>query len=196
MLFFLVICPNNRITSHQGGHVGDRASSGGSGVGGERVSEWGHEIPAWLVRPRVRRINEWAGLARHSGIGAHTTIDLPLMRSAVREGFNLLLLSHRAWHSAERSLFRESIRGKIKLVPSAPSPLASRHKTDDYQLEPAQLQWSTGASHPAKYQLSEFGNFWQVAGFLFCTFLCNVLVLCAHDLLTFNAVQDILKYHE
>lgn len=71
------------------------------------------------------------------------------MRSAVQEGFNLLLLSHRAWHSVERSLFRESIRGKIKLVPSAPSPLASRHKADDYQLEPAQLQRSTGASQPA-----------------------------------------------
>ena len=55
----------------------------------------------------------------------HTTIAHPLTRSAVREGFNLPLLSHRAWHSAERPLFRESIRGKIKLVPSAPSPLAS-----------------------------------------------------------------------
>lgn len=104
------------------------------------------------------------------------------MRNAVQEGFNLLLLSHRAWHSVERSLFRESIRGKIKLVPSAPSPLASRHKADDYQLEPAQLQRSTGASQPSNQNINclNFGNFfWQVAGFLFCTsILCNALVLC------------------
>lgn len=131
--------------------------SGGVGGGGGRVtggmSEWGNEIPAWLVHPRARHINEWAELARHSGIieraHTHTTIAPSFARSAVQEGFNLLLLSHRAWHSVERSLFRESIHSKIKLVPSAPSPIASRHKADDYQLEPAQLQQSTGASEPA-----------------------------------------------
>lgn len=93
-------------------------------------------------------VNEGAELACHPVIGAHTHHNSPfLMRSVVQEGFNLLLLSHRAWHLVERSLFRESIRSKIKLVPSAPSRLASRHKADDYQLEPAQQ--STGASLPA-----------------------------------------------
>lgn len=71
-----------------------------------------------------------------------TTIGRSLTRSAEREGFNLPPLSRRAWHSAERSSFSENIRGKIKLVPSAPSLLASHHKADDYQLEPAQLQRS------------------------------------------------------
>lgn len=77
----------------------------------------------------------------------------------MQEGFNLPLLSHRAWHSVERSLFRESIRGKIKLVPSAPSPLASRHKADDYQLELAWLQRSTGAFQPETEILTVCGNF-------------------------------------
>lgn len=80
---------------------------------------------------------------------AHTTIALCLTKSRVQDCFNLLLFSHRAWHSVEHSLFRESIHGKIKLVPSAPSPLASRHKADDYQLEAALLQRSTGALQPA-----------------------------------------------
>lgn len=146
VLFSLVICWNNRLTSHQHGQVGERVLVG---VCGRRwVSEWCHDIPAWLVCRRARHINEWAELACHPVIGAHTHHNSPfLMRSVVQEGFNLLLLSHRAWHLVERSLFRESIRSKIKLVPSAPSRLASRHKADDYQLAPAQQ--STGASLPA-----------------------------------------------
>lgn len=71
-----------------------------------------------------------------------TTIGRSLRRRAEREGFNSPPLSRRAWHSAERSSFSESIRGKLKLVPSAPSLLASHHKADDYQLEPARLQRS------------------------------------------------------
>lgn len=150
---FQLICSNNTTTCHRCRHVSERVLERRlwEDVRAEGVSKWCHDIPAWLVCPQTRRINEWAELACHSVIGAHThtTIAFSLTRSVVQEGFNLPLLSHRAWHSVERSLFRESIRSKIKLVPSAPSPLASRHKADDYQLEPARLQRTTGASQPA-----------------------------------------------
>lgn len=84
----------------------------------------------WMSRPRPSLWN-WS---------THTIIVCSPSRSGVQKGINLLLLSHWAWHSAERSLFKESIHSKIQPVPSAPSPFASRHKADDYQLEPALLQ--------------------------------------------------------
>lgn len=128
---------------------------------------------------------------------AHTTIALCLTKSRVQDCFNLLLLSHRAWHSVEHSLFRESIHGKIKLVPSAPSPLASCHKADDYQLEAALLQRSTGALQPAT-KISTV-CIWKLLTSHslphFTSSLSKELVLYTPDSVTFNAVQYFWKYH-
>lgn len=106
----------------------------------------------------------------------HTTIVPTLTWSRVQEGINLLLLSHRAWHSLERSLFTESLHSKIKLLPSALSPFASCHKADDYQLEPALLQRSTSASQRA----TKISTVW----------IWKLLTSCRLQVLSFDSVKS------